>query len=131
MEAKKFKELCRRILHLEPNGWHTEMPDNWRMMICTRHGVEPMGSWFDEPHNKQILLCGESADRDEPIWHEGKDLPKEGEWILVQKESLADSDYLSKIYFVGVHDGERICGNRQGDFCLEMVDRWAYVKDLL
>ena len=38
-----------------------EMPDDWKIMVFTRHGIEPLDSWMDEPHNKQILLCGESV----------------------------------------------------------------------
>ena len=61
MKAEKFKTLCRRILNLEANGWKAEMPDDWEIMVFTRHGIEPLDSWMDEPHNKQILLCGESV----------------------------------------------------------------------
>ena len=61
MKADKFKTLCRRILHLEENGWRAEMPDDWNIMVFTRHGIEPLDSWMDEVDNKQILLCGESV----------------------------------------------------------------------
>ena len=68
MKAEKFKTLCRRILNLEANGWKAEMPDDWKIMVFTRHGIEPLDSWSDEPDNKQILLCGKSVN-EEPLWH--------------------------------------------------------------
>ena len=61
MKAKDFKTLCRRILNLEANGFHTEMPDDWNVNILTKNGVETLETWMDEPHYKQILLCGKSA----------------------------------------------------------------------
>lgn len=61
MKAKDFKTLCRRILNLEANGFHTEMPDDWNVNILTKNGVETLETWMDEPHYKQILLCGNST----------------------------------------------------------------------
>lgn len=61
MKAERFKTLCRRILHLEVNGWDAEMPDDWQIMVFTRNGVEPLDSWMDNVDKKQILLCGESV----------------------------------------------------------------------
>lgn len=66
MKAKDFKTLCRRILNLEANGFHTEMPDDWNVNILTKNGVDTLDTWIDEPHCKQILLCGKSAN-DNPV----------------------------------------------------------------
>ena len=66
MKAKDFKTLCSRILNLEANGFHTEMPDDWNVNILTKNGVETLETWMDEPHYKQILLCGKSAN-DNPL----------------------------------------------------------------
>ena len=128
MKAEKFKTLCRRILHLEPNGWHKEMPDDWRLMVMTRHGVEPLDSWMDEPDKKQILLCGESVNG-EPVWHKADELPRQGENIIMLYDDAPP--------LAGCFHGLRmnIVGDRwdlyDGYVCKEVVhSTWAYVNDI-
>lgn len=125
MKAKKFKTLCRRILNLEANGWKAEMPDDWKIMVFTRHGIEPLDSWMDEVDNKQILLCGKSVN-EEPIWHKASedDLPEHGDRICLYRDgSLLSGEYRSHPEPLGeLYDGD--CN------FFELGDWWCYLEGI-
>ena len=125
MKAKKFKTLCRRILHLDANGWNAEMPDDWKIMVFTRHGIEPLDTWMDESQNKQILLCGKSVN-DEPIWHKASedDLPEHYTRICLYRDgSLLSGEYRPNPEPLGeLYDGD--CN------FFEYGDRWCYLDDI-
>ena len=126
MKAKKFKTLCRRILNLEANGWKAEMPDDWKIMVFTRHGIEPLDSWMDEVDNKQILLCGKSVN-EEPIWHKVSedDLPYDRASIALYHDgALYTGEYRPNPVPLGeLYDGD--CN------WFSLGDKWCYLKDIL
>lgn len=99
MKAKDFKTLCRRILNLEANGFHTEMPDDWNVNILTKNGVEMLETWMDEPHCKQILLCGKTAN-DNPVEEATQSM-----WVAKDKDGRL-SLFTNKPY-----RGENVGGN--------------------
>jgi hypothetical protein len=60
MKAKKFKEFCRIVLGLYPNGFGGEMPDDWDVNIGTCLGEEDILMWDDSHNEKTTTLIGES-----------------------------------------------------------------------
>lgn len=62
MKGKKFKEFCRIVLGLSPNGFNGEMPDDWNIKILTGNGEEDIKGWDDSHGDKETVLYAPSAD---------------------------------------------------------------------